>query len=79
MIGRWLIVAMAWITSVGEQLRRRADADDAGRPQLLHRLDEGGHRRPILGERRLEGGARGKIRVAPARGRVVQRAKLRLA
>ena len=56
MMGRWLIVAMAWITSVGEQLRRRADADDAGRPQLLHRLDEGGNRRTILGERRLEGG-----------------------
>ena len=33
MIGRWLIVAMAWITSVG-----------AGWPQLLHRLDEGGAR-----------------------------------
>jgi hypothetical protein len=55
-MGRWLIVAMAWITSVGEQLRRRADADEAGRPQLLHRLDEGGNRRTILSERRLEGG-----------------------
>ena len=39
MIGRWLMRAMASITSV-EQLRHGADADDAGRPQRLDRLDE---------------------------------------
>ena len=62
MIGRSLISRHRLDHLAVEQLRHGADADDAGRPQRLDRLDEGRDRRPVLRERLL------KVRQIGARG-----------
>ena len=54
MIGRSLISAIASITSRVNSFGTVADANDAGRPYRLHRVDEGGYRLPVLRERLLE-------------------------
>ena len=54
MIGRSLILGHRLDHLAVEQLRHGADADDAGRPQRLDRLDEGRDRRVVLRERLLE-------------------------
>ena len=90
MIGRSLILGHGLDHLAGEQFRHGADADDAGRPQRLDRLDEGRDRRPVLRERLLkvgEVGARGHQQAidveqrvaAPRRGEIHALPRHRLA
>jgi hypothetical protein len=53
MIGRSLISAIV-DDLAGEQLWHGADADNAGRPYRLYRLDKAGHRLPVLRKRLLK-------------------------